>query len=92
MLAMAMIDVMSEAVDECANRYAIPREAAQDFLVGHLNVEIAMWFGFSPKVPSDAALRVLEFGKARIMQPNWREALSPPVVREGCELIVHGKR
>jgi D-apionate oxidoisomerase len=92
MLAMCMIDIMTEAVDECATRYGIPREAANDFLIGHLNVEIAMWFGYSPKVPSDAALRLLEFGKSRIMQPNWREALSPAVVREASELIVHGKR
>lgn len=92
MLAMCMIDVMAEAVDECATRYGIPREAAHDFLLGHLNVEVAMWFGYSPKVPSDAALRLLEFGKSRIMQPNWREALSPKVVREASELIVHGRR
>ncbi len=92
MLAMCMVDIMTEAVDECETSYGIPREAARDFLIGHLNVEIAMWFGFSPKVPSDAALRLLEFGKSRIMQPNWREALSPAVVRQASDLIVHGKR
>lgn len=91
MLAMCMVDVMTEAVDECEKRYGIPREAAHDFLIGHLNVEIAMWFGYSPKVPSDAALRLLEFGKSKIMKENWREALSPKVVREAAELIVHGK-
>ncbi len=46
MVAMCMIDVMTEAVDECEKRYGIPREAAHDFLIGHLNVEIAMWFGY----------------------------------------------
>jgi len=91
MIAMCMVDVMTEAVDECESRYGIPREAAHDFLMGHLNVEIAMWFGYSPKVPSDAALRLLEFGKSRIMRENWREALSPVVVRQAADLIVHGK-
>ena len=91
MLAMCMIDVLHEAVDECEKKYGIDREAAQDFLIGHLNVEIAMWFGFSPKVPSDAALRVLEFGKKLIMRENWRDALSPALVRQGADLIVHGK-
>lgn len=91
MLAMCMIDVMVEAVDECEKKYGIPREAAQDFLIGHLNVEIAMWFGFSPKVPSDAALRLLEFGKSKIMRDDWRVALSPAVIRKAAELIVHGK-
>lgn len=91
MLAMCMIDVMVEAVDECEKKYGIAREAAHDFLIGHLNVEIAMWFGYSPKVPSDAALRLLEFGKSKIMRDNWRAALSPDVVRKASELIVHGK-
>jgi hypothetical protein len=91
MLAMCMIDIMSEAVDECEKTYGIPREAAHDFLIGHLNVEIAMWFGYSPKVPSDAALRLLQFGKSKIMQENWREALSPKVIRQASDLIVRGK-
>jgi D-apionate oxidoisomerase len=91
MLAMCMVDVLTEAVDECETRYGIPRKAAQDFLIGHLNVEIAMWFGFSPKVPSDAALRLLQFGKSKIMRDDWREALSPKVIRQASDLIVHGK-
>jgi hypothetical protein len=91
MVAMCMVDVMTEALDECEIRYGIPREAAHDFLIGHLNVEIAMWFGYSPKVPSDAALRLLAFGKSKIMKENWREALSPAVVREAAELIVNAK-
>ena len=91
MLAMCMVDVLTEAVDECEKVYKISRQAAHDFLIGHLNVEIAMWFGYSPKVPSDAALRLLEFGKSKIMRENWREALSPKVIRQASDLIVHGK-
>jgi D-apionate oxidoisomerase len=91
MLAMCMVDVLTEAVDECEKTYGISRKAAHDFLIGHLNVEIAMWFGYSPKVPSDAALRLLKFGKSKIMQENWREALSPKVIRQASDLIVHGK-
>jgi D-apionate oxidoisomerase len=86
-----MVDVLTEAVDECEKVYGIKRKAAHDFLIGHLNVEIAMWFGYSPKVPSDAALRLLKFGKSKIMQENWREALSPKVIRQASDLIVHGK-
>ena len=50
-----------------------------------------MWFGYSPKVPSDAALRLLKFGKSKIMQEAWREALSPAVVREASQLIVNAR-
>ncbi|ODT65364.1 MAG: semialdehyde dehydrogenase [Pelagibacterium sp. SCN 63-23] len=91
MLAMCMVDALTEAVDACETRYGIAREAAQDFLIGHLNVEIAMWFGYSPKVPSDAALRLLQFGKSKILRDDWLEAISPKVVRQASDLIVHGK-
>ncbi|MCO6391804.1 NAD(P)-binding domain-containing protein [Aliihoeflea aestuarii] len=91
MIAMPFVDTMVEAVDECEKKYGIPREAALDFLIGHLNVEIAMWFGYSPKVPSDAALRLMRFAKSVVVQPEWREALSPAKVKEASELIVYGK-
>jgi D-apionate oxidoisomerase len=91
MIAMAFVDTMSEAVDECANVHGIDREAAFDFLIGHLNVEIAMWFGYSPKVPSDAALRLMRFAKSKVVHPDWKKALSPAMVKEASELIVYGK-
>jgi hypothetical protein len=87
MVAMAFVDTMVEAVDE-VEKLGVPREAAFDFLIGHLNVEIAMWFGFSPKVPSDAALRLMRFAKSKVVNPAWREALQPGMVREAAELIV----
>jgi hypothetical protein len=90
MVAMAFVDTMVEAVDECAKQ-GVPREAAFDFLIGHLNVEIAMWFGFSPKVPSDAALRLMRFAKSKVVNPDWREAVRPKLVKEAAELIVFGK-
>ncbi|MDW4499922.1 phosphogluconate dehydrogenase C-terminal domain-containing protein [Sulfitobacter sp. D35] len=90
MVAMPFIDVMVEAVDECAEKYGIDRQAAFDFMIGHLNVEIAMWFGFAPKVPSDAALRLMRFAKSVVVKDTWRDALDPGKVREASELIVKG--
>ncbi|MDL2401665.1 phosphogluconate dehydrogenase C-terminal domain-containing protein [Rhizobium mayense] len=91
MVAMPFVDTMVEAVEECERKYGIPRKAALDFLIGHLNVEIAMWFGYSPKVPSDAALRLMRFAKGVVVKDDWREALTPAKVREASELIVYGK-
>lgn len=90
MVAMTFVETMVEAVDECV-RLGVQREAAFDFLIGHLNVEIAMWFGFSPKVPSDAALRLMRFAKSKVVNPEWRDALSSKLVKEAAELIVFGK-
>lgn len=89
MVAMPFVDTMVEAVDECEKRYGIPREAALDFLIGHLNVEIAMWFGYSPKVPSDAALRLMRYAKSVVVKDTWRDALSTRTVKEAAELIVN---
>jgi len=91
MVAMPFVDTMVEAVEECEKKYGIPRQAALDFLIGHLNVEIAMWFGYSPKVPSDAALRLMRFAKGVVVRDDWRDALSPAKVKEASELIVFGK-
>lgn len=91
MVAMPFVDTMVEAVDLCASKYDIPREAAFDFMIGHLNVEIAMWFGYSPKVPSDAALRLMRFAKGVVVREDWEEALNPAKVKEAAELIVFGK-
>lgn len=91
MVAMPFVDTMVEAVDLCASKYDIPREAAFDFMIGHLNVEIAMWFGYSPKVPSDAALRLMRFAKGVVVREDWEEALNPAKVKEAAELIVYGK-
>lgn len=90
MVAMAFIDAMTQALDECVERYGIDRQAAFDFLIGHINVETSMWFGFTPKVPSDAALRLMRFAQGVVLAPGWREALSPKVVREASELIANG--
>ena len=90
MVAMTFIDAMSDALDECVEKYGIAREAAFDFLIGHINVEASMWFGFSPKVPSDAALRVTRYARDIVLAPNWREALSPAKVRDASELIARG--
>lgn len=89
MVAMPFVDTMVEAVDECEKKYGIPREAALDFLIGHLNVEIAMWFGYSPKVPSDAALRLMRYAKSVVVKDTWRDALSTRTVKEAAELIVN---
>lgn len=89
MVAMPFVDTMVEAVEECESKYGIPRQAALDFLIGHLNVEIAMWFGFSPKVPSEAALQLMRFAKGVVVKETWRDALSPKTVKEASELIVN---
>lgn len=87
MVAMPFVETMVHAVDECADRWGIDRQAAHDFMIGHLNVEIAMWFGYAPKVPSDAALRLMEYAKTIVVKDEWRDALNPARVKDAARLI-----
>lgn len=86
MIALPFVDTMAKAVDACAER-GIPREAAFEFLLGHLNVELAMWLGFSPRVPSDAAERLLRWATPHVVNPEWEKVLDPDLIRDACELI-----
>jgi hypothetical protein len=42
-------------------------------------------------VPSDAALRVTRHARPLVLNPDWRQALSPAAVLEGARLIVEGR-
>ena len=67
----SLLDVMREAIDEVVAR-GVPREAARDFLLGHLNILAAVTFGEVQGVFSDACNKAIEFGKPQLMQPDWK--------------------
>ena len=50
---------------------------------------VSMWFGFTPKIPSDAALRLMRFARGVVLRDDWERALDPKVVKEAAELIVN---
>lgn len=86
MVALPFVDIMHKAVDVCAEQ-GVPREAAFDFLMGHLNVELAMWFGFRKHEPSQAAERLLKWATPHIVRDDWDEVLRPPKVGAACRMI-----
>jgi D-apionate oxidoisomerase len=62
---------MRDAVDE-AERRGVPREAAVDFMLGHLNIELAIAFGIFPQGRfSDGALHAIEQAKPVIFKEGW---------------------
>jgi hypothetical protein len=71
--AAAVITVMKEAVDEVVAR-GVPKEAAYDFFLGHINIELALLFGKLPGGQfSDAAVKAIEIGKPLIFKESWKE-------------------
>ncbi len=70
-LCASLLDVMREALDEVVRR-GVPREAARDFLLGHMNVLGAVIFGETQGVFSDACNKAIEFGKPVLMRDDWK--------------------
>lgn len=70
-LCASLLDVMREALDEVVSR-GVPREAARDFLLGHMNVLGAVIFKETEGVFSDACNKAIHFGKPMLMRDDWK--------------------
>jgi hypothetical protein len=85
-VAATLLVVMREAMDEVVAR-GVPKEAARDFLLGHLNVLGAVIFGEVDGVFSDACNKAIEFGKPVLMQPNWKKVFEPQEIADSIRRI-----
>ncbi|MBB3949046.1 phosphogluconate dehydrogenase C-terminal domain-containing protein [Aureimonas jatrophae] len=72
----SLLVVMREAMDEVVRR-GVPKEAARDFLLGHMNVLGSVIFEETPGVFSDACNKAIEFGKPMLMRDDWRRVFEP---------------
>jgi D-apionate oxidoisomerase len=68
--------IIREAMDEAVRR-GVPFEAARDFLLGHINIDIAILFGFLNAQFSDGAKMAAQRGMAQIIQPDWKKVFEP---------------
>lgn len=82
-----LMTVIREAIDEAVKR-GVPEQAAMDFILGHINVNLGILFGFLPGgVFSDGAKKAIEQGKKDLMQPDWRKVFEPEAIRRSIEEI-----
>jgi D-apionate oxidoisomerase len=82
----SLLDVMREALDEVARR-GVPREAARDFLLGHMNVLAAVIFKETEGVFSDACNKAIEFGKPMLMKDDWKRIFEKDEIAASIERI-----
>lgn len=73
--------VIREAVDEAVER-GVPAEAARDFVLGHINVELAILFDELDWELSAGAQRAVEKGKQDIFQSDWRKVFEPENIKK----------
>jgi D-apionate oxidoisomerase len=86
---------MREATDEAVRR-GVPEQAAHDFMLGHLNIELAIAFGIFPEGKfSDGALHAIAQARPKIFRDDWLDRVFAPEsvlqsVRDICNPVVKG--
>lgn len=80
--------IMREAMDEAVRR-GVPAEAAKDFMLGHVNIQLAIVFGEAGNPFSDACLVAIEYGKRYMLKEGWKKLFEPELVREQIDVMLH---
>jgi D-apionate oxidoisomerase len=82
--------VMREAIDEAIRR-GVPEEAARAFVLGHMNINIGILFGYSDARLSDGAKLAVERARERLFRPDWRSVFDIENVIREVKAITQGR-
>lgn len=81
-LASTCVYVIRQGLDEVIKR-GVPPEAARDFLLGHLRIQMAVLFNELPgAVFSDAANKALQRGLREFIKEDWKKVFEPENVKD----------
>lgn len=86
-VTLTLMYTIREAMDE-AVKAGVPEEAARDFLLGHMNVNLGILFGYLGIEVSDGAKRAVERGRRAILRDDWHDVFKPERVMEEVKAIV----
>lgn len=76
-LSSSCLDLVREGMEEIIAR-GVPREAAREFLLGHINIQLAVLFQELPNaVFSDAANKALSRGRSILFKDDWKQIFEP---------------
>ena len=81
-----LLDVMRVAMDEVVAR-GVPKDAARDFLLGHMTILAAVIFKEIPGQFSDACNKAITFGKPRLMRDDWKKVFDRDEIAESIRRI-----
>ena len=86
-LASTCVFIIRQGLDEVIKR-GVPAEAARDFLLGHLRIQMAVLFDELPgAVFSDAANKALQRGLREFIKEDWKKVFEPDNVLEQIRAI-----
>jgi len=80
-LAQTCIEIVKEGYDRAVEK-GVPADAARDFLMGHLRIQIAVLFGEVNGTFSDAAYKISARARSIIFQENWGRIFEMDDIRE----------
>jgi hypothetical protein len=84
------LTVVREAMDEAIAR-GVPAEAARDFLLGHLNVELAILFDAIDWELSHGAKEAVADAMPVLFQPDWKKVFEPEQLLASTRRITEAK-
>jgi hypothetical protein len=82
--------VIREAMDEAIRR-GVPAQAARDFMLGHINVNLGILFGFVDASVSDGAKLAMQQGMEQIFQADWKKVFEPEDVLRQVKAITRAR-
>ena len=88
-VAIGLVMALREALEEAVRR-GVPRAAAEDFMYGHVKVELGIAFGRVNFPFSDGAKLIAEFGVGHLLKPDWKKLFEPGSVQQQVRAIVSG--
>jgi D-apionate oxidoisomerase len=76
-LSSSCLDLVREGMEEIIKR-GVPADAARAFLLGHINIQLAVLFKELPNaVFSDAANKALQRGRRILFKNDWKQIFEP---------------
>jgi len=82
--------VMKEAIEE-AVRHGVPAEAAREFALGHMNVNVGILFGYLDAQFSDGAKLAVARATDQLLKPDWKKVFEPDNVLAQVKAITKGR-
>jgi hypothetical protein len=79
---------LRQATDEAVRR-GVPRDAAFDFILGHLNIELSIAFGIFPEGRfSEGALAAIDAARPLLLKDGWLERVFNPAAVKASILAI----
>jgi hypothetical protein len=86
-VVLTCLSVVREALDAVIAK-GVPAAAARDFLLGHMGVNVGMFFGFYEVEISDGAKLAMARGREALFNPAWKQAFEWDNVLAQVQAIV----